>query len=112
MMRDGDDSETEWEALGVHAWAVDQWKREGLSPFEAAMAQGDGFAPMFADHYKRTSRKSADAWIRAGVEPLQALRLHRRGMTARQFSKQLADPSNLLQSQPAAEGVTAKGANK
>ena len=54
--RDGNDSGTEWEVLGVHAWAVEQWKSAGFSPFEAAMAQGDGFTPMFAGQFRRTLR--------------------------------------------------------
>ena len=111
--RDGNDSGMEWEALGVHAWAVDQWKRAGFSPFEAAMAQGDGFTPMFAVQYRRTLGQSADAWIRAAIEPLQALQLHRRGITARQFSKQRPDLSSLSpSSQPGTARVMAKGASK
>src|SRR6185437_4756258 len=96
--RDGNDSETEWEELGVHDWAVNQWQGAGITPFEAAIAQGDGFSPLFAAHYRRSLRKSADAWIRAGIEPFQALQSHRRGLTAKQVAKQRLDTSNLTPS--------------
>ena len=85
--RDPSDTESEWRALGVHSWAVSEWEKVGFSPFEAAMAQGDGFSPLFAAQYARKLRKSAASWIRAGVEPIQALQWHRRGLVPRQVSK-------------------------
>lgn len=82
------DVEAEWAGLGVHAWAIDSWREAGFSPFEAALAQGDGFTPMAAAYDRRKLQKTADSWRRVGKTPSQALQLHRSGQGARRYAKQ------------------------
>jgi hypothetical protein len=68
-----------WEALGVDPAHFD--------PFEAAMAQGDGFTPAFAVHYRRQLRKTADCWSRVGLDSADGLRWHRAGFRAKEAKR-------------------------
>jgi hypothetical protein len=76
-----------WEALGVDPAHVAGWKKLGFDPFEAAMAQGDGFTPAFAVHYRRQLRKTADCWSRLGLDSADGLRWHRAGFGAKEAKR-------------------------
>jgi len=76
-----------WEALGVDPAHIEGWKKLGFDPFEAAMAQGDGFTPAFAVHYRRQLRKTSDCWSRVGLDSADGLRWHRAGFGAEEAKR-------------------------
>jgi hypothetical protein len=76
-----------WETLGVDPAHVAGWKKLGFDPFEAAMAQGDGFTPAFAVHYRQQLRKTADCWSRVGLDSADGLRWHRAGFGAKEAKR-------------------------
>jgi hypothetical protein len=85
------DVEAEW-VRGVCAWAVDSWKEAEFSPFDVALAQGDGFTPATAAHDHRRLQKPMDSSHRAGIEPSPALQLHRSGLGAGKAAQQGPEP--------------------
>jgi hypothetical protein len=78
----GPDEDAAWVDLGVHAEDVAAWKAEGFGRFDAALAQGDGFTPSIAVHYRRQLRRVARTWVRQGLDSLEGLRWHRAGFAA------------------------------
>jgi hypothetical protein len=72
----------QWLDLGISAEDVSEWKANGFGAFEAALAQGDGFTPSFARHYRNQLRRIADTWIREGLDSVEGLHWHRAGFAA------------------------------
>jgi len=77
------DSEA-WAELEVPQREIEGWKSAGLSPFEAALAHGDGFTPLIAVHFRRQLRKTSAAWQRVGLDTKEGLSWHRAGFTAKE----------------------------
>lgn len=80
------DSEA-WAAFEIPQLEIEGWKSASLSPFEAALAHGDGFTPLIAVHYRRQLRRTAAAWQRAGLGTKEGLFWHRAGFTAKEAVK-------------------------
>lgn len=76
-----------WDELGVPAAEVKGWKALGFEPFEAALANGDGFPPLSAGHYSRPLRKTAERLRRAGLDSAEGLRWHRAGFGATEAAR-------------------------
>jgi hypothetical protein len=75
----------DWETLRVHPAQVEEWKRLGFDPFEAALAQGDGFTPAF--HYRRQLGTMADRWRRVGLNSVDGLRWHQAGFGVKEATR-------------------------
>ena len=75
----------DWETFRVHPAQVEERKKLGLAPFEAALAQGDGFTPAF--HYRRQVRTTADRWKRGGLDSADGLRWHRAGFGGKEATR-------------------------
>jgi len=75
--KEGDSGSEDWDEFGVHPAQVAGWKMLGFDSFEAAMAQGDGFTPAFAVHYRRQLRATAGRWRGVGLDSVDGLRWHR-----------------------------------
>ncbi len=73
------DGDGQWAELGVPAQDVAQWKAQGFGPFEAALAQGDGFSPSIVTHYRRQLLRIARAWERQCLDSAEGLHWHRAG---------------------------------
>jgi hypothetical protein len=73
-----------WDELGVDPTLVDAWKDIGFSAFQAALAQGDGFTPSFAVHYRHQLQQVAESWVGAGLGSAEGLRWHRAAFSARE----------------------------
>lgn len=78
----GPDEDAAWIDLGVHAKDVAAWKAEGFGPFDAALAQGDGFTPTIVRPYRRQLQRVARTWVRQGLDSLEGLHWHQAGFTA------------------------------
>jgi hypothetical protein len=76
------DEDARWSDLGVRSEAVDGWKANGFGPFEAALAQGDGFTPATVAPYRRQLCRIARAWVRQGLDASEGLRWHEAGFSA------------------------------
>ena len=76
-----------WVTFGVRPAQVAGWEALGLEPFEAAMAQGDGFTPAFAVHYLRQLRATADRWRKVGLDSSDGLHWHRAGFGAKEATR-------------------------
>ena len=68
-----------WEELGIDNAAIGAWDAIGFSPFEAALAHGDGYTPMMAVHDRRQLQKAARPWVQRGLDTLEGLHWHRAG---------------------------------
>jgi hypothetical protein len=77
----------QWETFGVDPSQVTGWKAIGFGPFEAAMAQGDGYTPLGALHYERQLSKVATSWARVGLDTSEGLGWHRAGFAAKNASQ-------------------------
>lgn len=77
----------QWEAFGVRDDTVDGWKALGFGPFEAAMAQGDGYGPESARHFGRTLQDLAHTWRLMGLASAEGLRWHRAGFEAKEAAR-------------------------
>ncbi len=77
----------DWEAFGVRPIQVEGWKSLGFGPFEAAMAQGDGYTPTFALDYRRQLQVTATWWTRVGLASTEGLRWHRAGFGAKEAAR-------------------------
>lgn len=84
---DVDAPEEQWEAFGVRAETVDGWKALGFGPFEAALAQGDGYGPQSARHVGKQLRDLARSWRHVGLASAEGLRWHRAGLEAREAAR-------------------------
>jgi len=78
----GPDEDAAWADLGVHAEDVAAWKVRGLGPFDAALAQGDGFTPSIVTHYLRQLLRVAHIWEHQGLNSVEGLQWHRAGFAA------------------------------
>ena len=88
LLEQGRDSGSDnWDALGVHPAQVAGWKILGFDSFEAAMAQGDGFTPAFAVHYRRQLRATAGRWREVGLDDTDGLRWHRAAFGAKEATR-------------------------
>ncbi|MGH9029101.1 MAG: hypothetical protein ACRDV4_05750 [Acidimicrobiales bacterium] len=76
-----------WQELRVEATQVEHWKAIGFGPFEAAIAQGDGFTPFMAVHHRHQLQRIARSWVRRGLGTAEALRWHRAGFTAKETKR-------------------------
>ncbi len=77
-----EDHDGRWAALGVPAQDVAQWKAQGFRPFEAALAQGDGFTPSIVKHHRHQLLRIAKTWERADLDSAEGLRWHRAGFAS------------------------------
>ena len=77
----------DWEAFSIHSAHVAGWKALGFDPFEAAIAQGDGYTPLFAVDYRNQLRSTADRWKREGLPSEEALRWHQAGFGAKEATR-------------------------
>lgn len=73
-----------WDDLGVHPEDVAEWKAQGFGPFEAAMAQGDGFTPSVVSHYRQQFLQVVGSWVREHLDSEEGLRWHRAGFAAKE----------------------------
>ena len=73
-----------WEQLGVPLDKVPEWEAIGFGPFEAALAQGDGFTPLNVVHYRRQLQRVARSWTQKGLGTTEGLRWHRAGFSVRE----------------------------
>jgi hypothetical protein len=73
-----------WEEFGFEPADAPGWKALGFGPFEAAMAHGDGYTPMFATHYTRQLQKTAASWTRVGLGSPEGLRWHLAGFAPKE----------------------------
>lgn len=80
-------SREEFEALGVDPNHVAGWMRLNVGPFEAALAQGDGFTPGFAVDYQGQLHRTAESWRRVGLDSHEGLRWHRAGFGAKEVTR-------------------------
>ncbi len=78
-----------WETFGVRPELISTWQALGLSAFEAALAEGDGFAPDFAEGHRSQLQDEAAAWAQAGLDTLEGLQWHRAGFSAAEASEWL-----------------------
>jgi len=76
------DEDARWSNLGVRDDDIAGWKAEGFGPFDAALAQGDGFTPTIVGPYRRQLRRVARTWVRQGLGSLEGLVWHQAGFTA------------------------------
>lgn len=72
----------EWEDLGIRSETVADWQALDVTPFLAALAQGDGYGPSSARHHLDQLRRVARSWRDAGLADLDGLRWHRAGFGA------------------------------
>lgn len=79
--------EESWESFGFEPEGAAGWVALGFGPFEAALAHGDGYTPMFAEHYVGPLRKIAASWLNAGLGTPDGLRWHFAGFTAREATR-------------------------
>jgi len=85
--KEGDPGSENWDAFDVHPAQVAGWKMLGFDSFEAAMAQADGFTPVFAVHYRRQLRATAGRWRRVGLDSVDGLRWHRAAFVAKEATR-------------------------
>jgi hypothetical protein len=85
--KEGDPGSENWDVFGVHPAQVAGWKMSGFDSFEAAMAQGDGFTPAFAVHYRRQLRATAGRWRGVGLDCADGLRWHRAAFVAKEATR-------------------------
>ena len=74
----------DWEALGFDASKASDWGHVGFDAFEAALALGDGFNLMSADHVRSMLHQSAAAWREAGLGCVEGLHWHQAGFTVKE----------------------------
>ncbi|MGH9082725.1 MAG: hypothetical protein ACRDY3_04375 [Acidimicrobiales bacterium] len=77
----------QWEAFGVRPETVGAWRALGFGPFEAALAQGDGYGPQSARHAAARLRRLARSWRHVGLASAEGLRWHRAGFEAREAAR-------------------------
>lgn len=77
----------DWEVFGVRPTQVEGWKSLGFEPFEAALAQGDGYTPAFAVDYRQHLQVTATWWTRVGLASVEGLRWHRAGFGAKEAAR-------------------------
>jgi hypothetical protein len=77
----------DWETLCVHPAQVEEWKSLGFDPFEAALAQGDGFPPAVASHSRRQLLATAHRWRQVGLGSADGLRWHRAGFGVKEATR-------------------------
>lgn len=77
----------QWAAFGVRQDAVDGWKAIGFGPFEAALAQGDGYGPGSARHIGKKLQDLARGWRHVGMASAEGLRWHRAGFEAKEAAR-------------------------
>jgi hypothetical protein len=85
----------DWADFGVRAELEPAWQALGLQPFEAALAQGDGYGPESARHYLRQLRAVAATWRQVGLASAEGLQWHRAGFGAREAARWLDSGSSL-----------------
>jgi len=73
-----------WEELGFEVAEVPAWTALGFGPFEAAIAHGDGYTPMFAAEYTGPLKKTAARWTRVGLGTSEGLRWHLAGFSPKE----------------------------
>jgi hypothetical protein len=73
-----------WADYGFDSADACRWQALGFDPFEAAMAHGDGYTPMFATHYTGPLRAMASSWARVGLGTPEGLRWHLAGFAAKE----------------------------
>lgn len=76
------DNSGDWSGLGVRADAVEAWQALGMDAFDAALAQGDGYGPTSARHYRSQLLAVAQTWRAAGLGDADGLAWHRAGFGA------------------------------
>jgi hypothetical protein len=84
---DGDAGAEQWEAFGVREGTVEGWQALGFGPFEAALAQGDGYGPGSARHLGRRLQELARGWRHVGMASAEGLRWHRAGFEAKEAAR-------------------------
>ena len=87
VLQEGAPEPEPWEAFGVDPAHMAGWDTLGFDPFEAAMAQGDGFTPGFAVHYRRQLGATADRWRRVDLDSLDGLHWHRAGFDPKEATR-------------------------
>jgi len=77
----------DWEAFGIHPAQVAGWEALDFGPFEAAIAQGDGYTPQFAVDYRKLLRSTADRWKQEGSCSEEGVRWHQAGFSAKEAAR-------------------------
>lgn len=80
-----------WGEMGVPPDDVEGWQQLGFGPFEAALAQGDGYTAFNSVHSRHQLLKTAAGWRNIGLDNAEGRRWHRAGFAPRQVSKYLQD---------------------
>ena len=86
-IREVQPDQQDWEEFGIDPADVVGWKGLGFSAFDAAMAQGDGYTPTVAAHYRRQLHKTADSWRRIGLDSDEGLHWHRAGFGVKEATR-------------------------
>ena len=73
-----------WDEFSISPADAPGWRTLGFSPFEAALAHGDGYTPMFATHYSRQLQRTAASWTRVGLGTPEGLRWHLAAFSAKE----------------------------
>lgn len=98
----------EWRRFGFDDETAVPWTERGFTPFEAALARGDGLTPAMAAGCRSTLHAVARRWQAAGLGSLEGLDQHRRGLTAAQAARLLALPTDggggVTSAEPASAG--------
>jgi hypothetical protein len=74
--------ENPWDEFGVREDLVPAWQECGFSAFEAALAQGDGYGPDFAEKYRSVVKQEAAKWRELGLDTLEGLNWQRANFSA------------------------------
>ena len=82
-----DAPEDQWEAFGIRDGSVEGWRALGFGPFEAALAQGDGYGPESVRHVATRLQQLAGVWRHVGMASAEGLRWHRAGFDAKEAAR-------------------------
>jgi hypothetical protein len=83
-VREQESEQEDWAEFGFEPADACGWQALGFGPFEAAMAHGDGYTPMFATHYTGPLQEMAASWARVGLGNPEGLRWHLAGFAAKE----------------------------
>ncbi len=76
------DDEAAWIIFGVRRDDVPAWRAEHVGPFEAALAQVDGFTPSIVGPFRRQLHRVACTWAHQGLDSPEGVRWHQAGFAA------------------------------
>lgn len=78
------DDDAAWIIFGVRGDDVSAWKAQHVGPFEAALAQVDGFTPSIVGPFRQQLQRVACTWVHQGLDSPEGVRWHQAGFAARE----------------------------